>query len=225
LSTSVELGDAVRPTIVVTSEDRRRDFLCEFAQRCFSSGDFRTRSGRRNKWLLDCKKGFGDGAATQAVATELVRLAGEKGITQFAGLGFGAYVLVGGILAVKGAKARGALIRSRAKKYGQERLIEGDLEASQPVCIVDDILNSGASALEAARKLREQGFENLHHISVFHFEWGQGEQRLNREGIDCSCLAKVKQAKLEFTTTSGGNRGSMVDGLRRSWRRFWGWDS
>jgi orotate phosphoribosyltransferase len=220
LSTSVELGDAVRPAIVVTSEDRRRDFLCEFARRCFSSGDFRTRSGRRNKWLLDCKKGFGDGAATRAIATELVRLASEKGLSQFAGSGFGAYVLVGGILAVKGISARGALIRSRAKKYGTERLIEGDLDPSRPVCIVDDILNSGASALDAACKLRDEGYAHLHHMCVFHFEWGQGTRRLNQEGINCDCLATVRQAKLECRPASNWATRMSIGAIWRSWHRL-----
>jgi orotate phosphoribosyltransferase len=219
LSTSVEFGDAIRPNIVVTSEDRLADFRCEFARRCFSDGDFRTRSGRHNKWFLDCKKGFGDGAATRNIATELVRLAGDRGVSQFAGLGFGAYVLVGGILAVQGAAARGALIRSRAKKYGKERLIEGDLDSSQPVCIVDDILNSGASTIEAASKLREQGFDDLHHICAFHFEWGEGIQRLKREDIESSRPATVRQAKLECIPSSQRTGKMTIDRLLRFWRQ------
>lgn len=221
MSTSIELGDGIRPDIVVTTDDRRRDFLCEFARRCFSSGDFRTRSGRRNKWLLDCKKGFGDGAATRDIAAELARLAQQKGLFQFVGSGFGAFVLVGGILAIKGSAARGALIRSRAKKYGEERLIEGDLDRSQPVCIVDDILNSGASTIDAVHKLRDLGFDKLHHICVFHFEWGQGADRLSQMGVDCDCLAKVRQAKMDPIPAAGGTGGMNVGKLWQSWRRLW----
>ena len=221
MSTTAETEFALGQSIIVRPKHTRVEFVSAFARRCFSTGEFRARSGRRNRWLMDCRRGLGDGATTRAGATELANLADDKGICQFAGAGFGSYLLVGGILAVKGASARGALIRPRAKGYGNDQLIEGDLDEGQPVCIVDDILNSGASALDAARKLRNEGFKRLCHLAIFRFEWGRGLRRLNQVNIDCDWLATVRQVSPDPKPPSCRNSDALSATAWRWLHRVW----
>lgn len=198
MSTSVDLGIGDEAYIRVMFEDERLGFLGEFAGSCFRSGSFRSRTGAVNTWQLDCREKLGEGASAQAIATELIR--GARGISQFAGSGFGAYILLGAILGVHGDGVRGALVRPARKAYGRQRLIEGALCPREPVCVVDDILNSGETACRVVDVLRNEGFQNISYVCIFRYRWGAGVARLAQQRVDCRWLAEVTQLKHENTT-------------------------
>jgi orotate phosphoribosyltransferase len=170
------------------------DFVTDFARRSFVVGDFPARRGVRNTWLLDCRQGLGSGELVGAIAHEMIRAADNRGISQFVGAGFGAYLLVGAILGVQHS-CRAALIRQNPKRYGRMRKLEGSITTREPVCLVDDILNSGTSAGQAVNLLRQEGFEQIYHLSVFRFMWGAGPTLLAKYDVDCEWLATV--AKVE----------------------------
>lgn len=203
--------------LVIVPQHPTGAFLVEFARACYVEGDFRSPGGRTNAWLLDCRRRLGDGPTLRAVAAELARLIQAQGSDQVAGAGFGAYLLVGGILALHTQVARGVLIRPQAKRYGTATMIEGSLDIRRPVCLVDDILNSGASALEAVNKLRAYGCTDIRHLSVFCFDWGSGRRRLNEVGVSCECLAGVGKAGPDRARMSPARAGCLW--LARAWRR------
>ncbi len=48
-------------------------------------------------------------------------------------------------------------IRKRGKGYGRQRLVEGKLEPSQRVLLVEDLISTGGSALRGVQGIRESG--------------------------------------------------------------------
>lgn len=186
--------------LVISPRHPNSAFLIEFGRACYQEGDFCSSRGRPNAWLLDCRRRLGDGQTLRLVATELAAAARAQGSAQVAGAGFGAYLLVGGMLAVNAEITNGVLIRPQAKRYGTTKTIEGTLDAGRPVCIVDDILNSGASALDAVEKLRAYGCTDIRHLSVFCFDWGDGRRRLTAAGVACECLASVGRTAADTAT-------------------------
>ena len=164
---------------------------------------------------MDRRKGLGNGSTTQAIATAMVRVANADGISQFVGTGFGAYLLVGGILGQEGSKARGGLLRPERKRYGCGRIIEGSLSREEPVCIVDDILNSGETACRVVRVLRDEGYDRISHACIFNFQWGNGVHRLAEQRVDCKWLAGV--TKLDGNGSSGQTAVSRLIDSWRSW--------
>ena len=48
-------------------------------------------------------------------------------------------------------------VRKEPKKYGSQRLIEGNIIS--PVVVVDDVITSGMSAISAVNAVKEEGFE------------------------------------------------------------------
>ena len=60
-------------------------------------------------------------------------------------------------------------VRSKPKKHGQGQQIEGHLEEGQRVVLVEDLISTGGSALEAARALQDAGAEVAAVLAIFTY--------------------------------------------------------
>ena len=145
---------------------------------------------RSSTWALDLRKPLAHGAILAPIARELARGLEEAGIAQVAGFGFGAYPLVGAVVAASRSLA-GGLIRPSEKEYGFGELVEGDLDPAIPVALVDDLLGTGRAALSAARLLGAQGIEVTEVHTVFAFSFRPGATALGKAGIAHRCLASL----------------------------------
>ena len=140
--------------------------------------------GQAIGWLLDTRIAMLDGPTFQEVGGVMAERLRARGIEQVAGFGFGAYSMVCSVLAAPGAPAfRGGFIREQRKPHGRRRLVEGPLDSAQPVVLLDDILNSGRSAVQALGLLRSAGFEVAGLMTLFNFTWSGGRARLEGEDI------------------------------------------
>ncbi len=156
-----------------------------------------------------------DGGTARELGRHFLRLAEQDNISQFAGRGFAQYLLVGAILGCGGSSVRGALLRPEIKRHGRQRIIEGDLDPTRPVCVVDDILNSGQSACEAVHVLRKAGFQQLSYQCIFRFAWGDGRTRLERAGVASRWLATVNRDLQGRAPSSSRTTG---DSFFQRWR-------
>ncbi len=135
-------------------------------------------------WLLDTRIPMLDADIFQEVGAVLGERLKSKGIEQVAGYGFGAYSLVCAVLSASGTPAfRGGFIRDQRKTHGRRRLVEGPLDRTKPVVLLDDILNSGRSAVRAIGLLQRDGFEVAGLTTLFNFTWSGGRTRVETEGL------------------------------------------
>lgn len=79
-----------------------------------------------------------------------------------------------------GAIAQGALVaqelglpfvyvRSAAKNHGLENLIEGEYKEGQKVVVVEDLISTGGSSLQAVEALRNAGCDVLGMVAIFTY--------------------------------------------------------
>ncbi len=140
--------------------------------------------GQAIGWLLDTRMAMLDGQLFREVGEVLAERLRAKSIHQVAGLGFGSYALICSVLAVHGEPVfNGGFVREQRKAHGRQRLIEGPLDRKEPVVLLDDILNSGRSAGNAVRLLREDGFQVVGMLTLFNFTWSSGRQRVEDMGL------------------------------------------
>ena len=69
-------------------------------------------------------------------------------------------------------------VRSGAKDHGRQNQIEGRLEPSQKVVVVEDLISTGGSVIEVVNVLREAGAEVLGIVSIFTYGMKKGIERL-----------------------------------------------
>ncbi|HMB92945.1 MAG TPA: hypothetical protein VKP65_18995 [Rhodothermales bacterium] len=135
-------------------------------------------------WLLDTRMPMLDGEMFREVGLVLSERLRSKEVYQVAGYGYGSYSMVCSVLASEGEPAfKGGFIRETRKPHGRRRLIEGPLDPSEPIVLLDDILNSGRSAAKAISLLRSDGFTVAGLITLFNFTWSGGRTRLEADGL------------------------------------------
>ena len=79
-------------------------------------------------------------------------------------------------------------VRSGAKDHGRQNQIEGRLEPSQKVVVVEDLISTGGSVIEVVNVLREAGAEVLGIVSIFTYGMQKGLDRLAAANIENTSL-------------------------------------
>src|SRR5262245_38209148 len=117
-------------------------------------GDFTLASGKKSNFYFDSKKTtlLPDGA--WLTAREVLRMIREKGVEADAigGLTLGADPIVCPVAALshaEGRPLRAFIVRKEAKDHGTGKRIEGNLGPASRVIIVDDVVTTAGSTLQA----------------------------------------------------------------------------
>ncbi len=195
--------------------------VADLIRASYREGCFRTRSGNINSWILDCRLGLSHSDILKQIITLLSRQLVNEGVCQVVGFGVGATFLIGGLVLHGTHDFRGGILRNRRKKYGTGKELEGDLCPGHRVVIVDDVLNSGQTALRVVTRLRRLGFEDIIFLSIFCFEWGGGTARLEREGVSARSLARItRRDDCSNYTATAEIRTSKIYLRLRQWLRF-----
>jgi orotate phosphoribosyltransferase len=148
--------------------ERNHDLAKVFVERSYVEGDFVLSSGRRSRYIFDCK-------LTTCLA-EAMPLVGAAFIEEFAqagtnprsvgGLTMGADSIAQSIALhslVLGPVRNFFIVRKERKEHGTRKWIEGIAES--PVAIVDDAVTSGGSVIKAVDRCLEEGLE-IAHVAV-----------------------------------------------------------
>ena len=88
-------------------------------------------------------------------------------------------------------------VRSGNKDHGMQNRIEGKLDKGAKVVVVEDLISTGGSVLEAVDALREAGAEVLGIVSIFTYGLQKGLERLAAANVhnvsltNFDCIAEV----------------------------------
>lgn len=94
-----------------------------------------------------------------------------------------------------------AYVRSKAKAHGKGNQIEGKVGKGQKVVVVEDLISTGGSVINAVESLREAGCEVLGVVAIFTYELPKGNEMLGEAEIiaysltDYTSLLEVAQKK------------------------------
>ncbi|HNF72375.1 MAG TPA: orotate phosphoribosyltransferase [Chitinophagaceae bacterium] len=108
-------------------------------------------------------------------------------------------------------------VRSKPKEHGMGNQIEGVLEAGQKVVVVEDLISTGKSSMEAIQAVQQAGGIVSGICSVFHYGFEKAETLFNEAGIPVQSLSHY-EALMELATErnmfSEGELASL-----RAWRQ------
>ncbi len=90
-------------------------------------------------------------------------------------------------------------VRSKAKAHGRQNQIEGRLEKGQKVLVVEDLISTGGSCLQAVECLREAGAEVVGVLAIFTYSFDKARQAFDSANCRMATLsnyeALIQQAK------------------------------
>jgi orotate phosphoribosyltransferase len=160
-------------------------------ERAYLEGDFVLRSGRRSRYYLD-KYRF---ETEPELLGELGRRIGDAAIAagrpdRLAGPELGAVALAASASLASGLPF--LIVRKATKEYGTEKLLEGEWEAGEEVCLVEDVVTSGGAAIAAVQALRGAGLECRRAVCVVDREEG-GSEALAAAGVAVTALFRANE--------------------------------
>jgi len=163
--------------------------------RSLQTGNFVLASGQRSTYYIDARPTTMSAQGQQVIGRlglEAIRKAGWHPHA-VGGLTMGADPVAYAIASAS-AQAPPAIdafsVRKAAKGHGAKRRIEGNFSPEMPVVIVEDVITSGGSALQAIEAVTSQGGNVVGVLSVVDRLQG-GRELLESEGFTVVVLATI----------------------------------
>jgi orotate phosphoribosyltransferase len=79
-------------------------------------------------------------------------------------------------------------VRSKAKEHGTATYIEGAQVLDRSVILVEDLVSTGGSSIQAAAHIHDSGGALVHILSIFSYELPLSTQRFSEKGLTIHSL-------------------------------------
>lgn len=173
----------------------RDELLDLLLARSFQRGDFTLASGQKSTYYVDGKLTTLDARGAYLTARIMLALLADDVPDAVGGLTLGADPIVGSIIALAGMEdleLRGFIVRKDAKNHGTRSLVEGPLSKGDRVVIIEDVVTTGASSLQAIRAVRGIGCDVSRVLAVVDREQG-GTTNLREEGCRLEAIFGIDE--------------------------------
>jgi orotate phosphoribosyltransferase len=145
---------------MLMSQDARRRLLELFKARAFSFGRFTLASGKESSYYVNSKKALFNGEAVALLADVLYDLTKDLDVQAVGGPEVGA-IPIATALALRyhqaGRPLEGFFVRKRAKDHGSQQRVEGVLRPGDRALVVEDVVTTGESVLQAIQEVEKAG--------------------------------------------------------------------
>lgn len=108
-------------------------------------------------------------------------------------------------------------IRSKAKEHGKGNQIEGRIQPNQKMVVIEDLLSTGGSVLEACEAAKREGADVLGVAAIFTYELPQVQENFDQAGLSYVTLTNYT-ALIESALETGAIQESDV-ALLKEWRK------
>lgn len=164
-------------------------------ERSISFGDFRLASGQRSRYYIDARK-----TTMSAQGQVLIGLLGLRAIRRAGWAPAAVGGLTMGADPVAFAIARASIdqpplveafsVRKAAKEHGTGRRIEGNFSPGDAVVVLEDVVTTGGSALQAIEAIEAAGGRVLGLLAVVDRDQG-GREAIARRGINVVAITTL----------------------------------
>jgi len=83
-------------------------------------------------------------------------------------------------------------VRPEAKKHGRQNQIEGYVEKGQTVVVVEDLISTGKSSLNAVKALKEAELNIKGMVAIFTYGFDIADQNFNKEEVELHTLGNYE---------------------------------
>jgi orotate phosphoribosyltransferase len=183
------------------AEEERKKLVRLVRKLSYREGDFTLASGKKSKFYVDLKATtlHREGAKLIGKVATRAILKGCPLVEGVGGLTLGADTLATAISVAglsEGCVWPAFIVRKEAKGHGTGRYIEGieNLRHGARLLVLEDVVTTGGSSIEAALRLRDAGYEPLAILTVVDREQG-GADPIRKLGLDFLRLMTLKEVQ------------------------------
>ena len=166
-------------------------------------GDFTLASGKKATYYLDGKQVTLDSFGAKLIGEGILDLlchekafltADGKLPDAVGGMSIGADPITAATIvmaAIQGIPMRGFMVRKQSKGHGTNQYIEGPVKSGDRVIIVEDVVTTGGSSLEAIQRVEEAGLKVVGVIAIIDRMEG-GAEAFAEKGYPFRSLLTIK---------------------------------
>jgi orotate phosphoribosyltransferase len=162
--------------------DARSRLLDLFTARAVAFGDFTLASGQKSGYYINSKKVLFHGEAIALLGDLLYEATRDLDIHAIGGLEVGAIPMAtAAVLRYRqaGKTLEGFFVRKQVKGHGSQERIEGLVNRGDRVAIVDDVLTTGESVVQAVEAVEQRGATVGRVVCIVDRLQGAGERLAN----------------------------------------------
>jgi orotate phosphoribosyltransferase len=141
----------------MTTRDRLRDL---FRARALQFGDFTLASGKKSSYYVNSKKVLFHAEAITLLGELIYEATRDLEFEAIGGLEVGAIPMAAAALTAfhrHGRHLEGFFVRKQAKGHGSQELVEGQVGTGDRVVVIDDVLTTGGSVIQAIQAVEAAG--------------------------------------------------------------------
>lgn len=173
-------------------------------------------SGWKSPIYCDNRKTLSYPEVRSYIKEQFVALIREKypQVEVIAGVATGA--IAQGVLVAQELGLPFIYVRSSAKSHGLENLIEGEYRAGQKVVVIEDLVSTGGSSLQAVEALRNAGCDVLGMMAIFTYGFQKSVDNFQQAHCELTTLSDYN-AMIELALKIGYVKPEHIEKLRE-WR-------
>lgn len=150
----------------MNSRDRLKDL---FRERALQFGDFTLASGKKSSYYVNSKKVLFHAEAITLLGELLYDATKDLDFQAIGGLEVGAIPMAAAALTAfhrNGRHLEGFFVRKQAKEHGSKERLEGQVKAGDKVVVIDDVLTTGGSVVQAIEAVEALGASVLRVVCI-----------------------------------------------------------
>lgn len=157
-------------------------------------GNFTLASGKQARFYLDCRKITLDSKGVNLVAAGMLDKLGDDLPDAVGGMAIGADPITAAVIMLSGQQNRplkGFIVRKEAKAHGKGQAVEGPVQPGERVVILEDVVTTGGSSLQAIEQAEAFGLQVEGIIAIIDRLEG-GAQAFQQRGYQLESLLTVR---------------------------------
>lgn len=170
---------------IIKAKNRLLEILLEKSFKYSEKPTFKLASGKMSNYYINCKATTLDSEAMNLIGQifynkiKTLRVNAIGGLTQGADPIAVAAAMISGI---KDDPINAFVVRKKAKEHGLKKLIEGNIHEGDKVIIVDDVVTTGQSTIEAIENAKKENLNIMKVIVLIDRQEG-GREHIEKQGV------------------------------------------
>ena len=189
--------------LTASNEDLRRTLLDLIVKYAYREGDFILSSGAGSSYYINCKEVTLRAEGALIIGRLILNTLPEE-TDAVAGLTLGADPIVSAVSVMSAVADRpipALIVRKQAKGHGTGAYIEGpQLSPKAKIVVLEDVVTTGKSALQAVERLQTAGYQVSHIISLIDRKQG-GRELYESQGLTFQALFAIEELQ-KYVTSS-----------------------
>jgi orotate phosphoribosyltransferase len=149
-------------------------------------------SGSLSKYYIDCKIALSHPEVRELIGELILEQVLYTDLDAVGGLALGAYPIAVAVSDAfyrrNGKTIRAFVVRKEPKAHGLKKHIEGHVALGDRVLIVDDVITSGKSTMDAIVKSRDEGLNVIRAIALIDRQEMGGAKRIHDSRVPLNTL-------------------------------------